>query len=237
MERIPTIALVGDHDGRIAAHVAIPLALEAARLATGTEVAWRWLGSDAVTPSALAQFDGFWLTPGSPYRSMDGALAVARFAREQGIPFFGSCGGFQHALIELARNAAGLAGADHAETNPTGDTAVISPLACGLVEVAETVRFEPGSRFQAAYGTNEAREGYHCRFGLNEIYREVLQRAGFWFTAFGEGGLVRGGELRGHPFFAGTLFQPERRALRGEPVPLAGALVSAVGQRKVRTKG
>ena len=231
MERIPTIALVGDHDERIAAHVAIPLALEAARLAAGAQIAWRWLGTAEVTPSALAQFDGFWLTPGSPYRSMAGALAVARFAREQGIPFFGSCGGFQHALIELARNLAGLAGADHAETNPTADTAVIAPLACGLVEVAETVRFEPGSRLAAAYKSIVTEEGYHCRFGLNESYREVLQRAGFWFTAFGEGGLARGGELRGHPFFVGTLFQSERRALRGEPVPLAHALVRAVANK------
>ncbi len=228
MERIPTIALVGDHDERIAAHVAIPLALEASRMAVGAQVEWSWLGSDAVTASALARFDGFWLTPGSPYRSMDGVLAVARYAREQGIPLLGSCGGFQHALLEFARNVAGLGEADHAETNARASVPVIAPLNCALVEVTDQVRFVPDSRLAAAYKTVVTEERYHCRFGLNETYRSALEEAGLWFTAFDGSGAVRGGELRGHPFFVGTLFQSERRALRGEPVPLAKAFVSAV---------
>ncbi len=231
MERIPTIALVGDHDERITAHVAIPQALEAARTAAGAAVEWCWLGSDAVTTSSLARFDGFWLTPGSPYRSMDGVLAVARYAREQGIPLLGSCGGFQHALLEFARNVVGLVEADHTETNALASVPVIAALNCALVEVTDRVRFVHGSRLLAAYGTAEAREAYHCRFGLNETYRTALEEAGFWFTAFDDGGAVRGGELRGHPFFVGTLFQSERRALRGEPVPLANAFVSAVANK------
>jgi CTP synthase (UTP-ammonia lyase) len=181
-----------------------------------------------VTTAALEKFAGFWLVPGSPYRSMAGALAVVRFARERAIPFLGTCGGFQHALLEFARQVAGLTTADHAETNATADVPLIAPLSCSLVEVTGPVRLIPGSRIQKAYGTTETDESYHCRFGLNENYRAALESAGFWFTAFDEAGAVRGGELRDHPFFVGTLFQSERRALRDEPVPLASALVAAV---------
>lgn len=232
MKAVPAIAIVGDRDDRIAAHIAIPRALEAARMATGAEVGWRWLGSEEAATASLADFAGFWLTPGSPYRSVEGALAVARFAREQGIPFLGSCGGFQHALLEFARHVAGLPGADHAETNATASVPVIAPLNCALVEVTDRVRFVSGSRLEVAYGTTEATEGYHCRYGLNENYRAALESAGFWFTAFDGAGSARGGELIGHPFFVGTLFQSERRALRGERVPMAEAFILAVTGKK-----
>lgn len=228
MKPTPTIALVGDHDERVTAHVAIPRALEFARAATGSEVRWRWLGTEQVAAASLEEFAGIWLVPASPYRSLDGALAAVRFARERGVPFLGTCGGFQHAVIEFARNVAGLPDADHAETNPDAATAVIAPLACSLVEVSGRVRFAPGSRLQSAYGGTEAVEGYHCRFGLNETHRAALEAAGFHFTAFDDEGAVRGGELPGHPFFVGTLFQPERGALRAEPVPLVNAFVNAV---------
>jgi CTP synthase (UTP-ammonia lyase) len=224
----PTIALVGDRDDAITAHVAIPRALEQAARSTGCSVAWRWLATEAVVTTGLTAFAGFWLTPGSPYRSMDGALAAVRFAREQAVPFLGTCGGFQHALIEFARDVAGLPAADHAESSPDSGTPVVAPLACSLVEVAGQVRLTLGSRLHAAYGAGEATEGYHCRFGLNPAYRVMLARHGFQFTASDESGDVRGGELSGHPFFVGTLFQPERRALRGQPVPLAGAFLRAV---------
>jgi CTP synthase (UTP-ammonia lyase) len=145
---------------------------------------------------------------------------------------FGSCGGFQHMLIELARDAAGLASADTAETNPGGTELVIAPLACSLVEQTGPLRFSPGSRLRAIYGRDTATEGYHCRYGLNAAYRARLAATGLQFTAFDENGEVRGAELPAstHPFFIGTLFQPERAALRGETPPLARALVRAAAQ-------
>lgn len=236
MNQKSIIALIGDRDERVTAHRAIPRALAAARTATGGRVEWRWLGTEAVADGSLDEFAGFWLTPGSPYLSLEGALAVVRFARERGVPFLGSCGGFQHAVLEFAQNAAGLADASHAETDPAAKTPVIAPLTCALVEVRGRVRFLQGSRLQAAYGSEETWEEYHCRYGLNENHRIALEAAGLWFTAFDDDGAVRGAELRGHPFFVGTLFQSERRVLRGEPVPLANALVAAVMAATGRTR-
>jgi CTP synthase (UTP-ammonia lyase) len=86
-----------------------------------------------------------------------------------------------------------------------------------------------GSRLREIYGAESAREGYHCNYGVSEIHRVALERAGLRFTAFDERGEIRAAELPRsvHPFFIGTLFQPERAALRGETPPLVRAFVQA----------
>src|SRR5262249_4000297 len=116
---------------------------------------------------SLIAYDALWCVPASPYASMEGALSAIRFARERGIPFLGTCGGSQHAIIEHARNVLGLAGADHAETNPSALVPLIAPLSCSLVEVQDTIYLKPGSRIAAIYGRTEIVEGYHCSYGLN----------------------------------------------------------------------
>jgi CTP synthase (UTP-ammonia lyase) len=177
----------------------------------------------------LAAFSAIWVVPASPYANMAGALAAIRFARETRRPFLGTCGGFQHAIIEVARNVAGLHSADHAETNPGGEMLVVAPLACSMVEKAGPVRFVAESRLAQIYGGESAHEGYHCSYGVNPAHRAALERAGLRFTAFDEHGEIRGAELPAstHPFFVGTLFQPERAALRGETPPVVRAFVQA----------
>lgn len=225
------IALVGDFTPTSIAHQAIPPALALAGQAENVPVTWTWVPTATIKDAArdLAQFTGVWIVPASPYASMAGALAAIRWARETRRPIFGSCGGFQHMLIELARGAAGLAAADTAETNPGGAELVITALACSLVEQTGSIRLVAGSRLRAIYGRATTTEGYHCRYGLNDAYRARVAATGLQFTAFDENGEVRGAEFPEsvHPFFIGTLFQPERAALRGETPPLARALVRA----------
>lgn len=227
----PAIALVGDFSPDSVAHRAIPLALEHAGQVEGQPVTWAWVPTATILDPArdLARFAAVWVVPASPYVNMAGALAAIRWARETRRPVFGSCGGFQHLLIELARSRAGLAVADTAETNPDGTELIITSLACSLVEQTGPLRFAPGSRLRTIYGRDTAVEGYHCRYGLNATYRAKLEATGLRFTAFDENGEVRGAELPEsvHPFFLGTLFQPERAALRGEAPPLARAFVRA----------
>lgn len=231
------IALVGDYSPSVLAHRAIPHALALARDALAAELDWTWVATRDVRDATreLAGFAAIWVVPNSPYENMAGVLAAIRFARETRRPFLGTCGGFQHALIEYAQDVAGLAAADHAETNPTGEMLVVAPLACSLVETSATVRFTPGSRLQTAYGTDAAVEGYHCRYGLNPAHRTTLERAGLHFTAVDDSGAVRAAELPGrdHPFFVGTLFQPERAALRQRTPPLVQAFAAATLQSSV----
>ncbi len=220
------IALVGDYSEQVVAHRAIPLALE--RAALGQAVSWEWVPSgSAAQPGHLDAFDALWLVPGSPYASMDGALEAVRWAREGRRPFLGTCGGFQHAAIEIARRVAGFADADHAESRPGASRLVVTRLSCSLAGVSGTVRFDPQSRLREAYGRPDAVEGYQCNYGVDGAWRSVLEAAGLSFTAWDEAGEIRGAELRGHPFFVGVLFQPERAALRGETPPLVRAFVAA----------
>ncbi len=228
-----SIALVGDYSTAVIAHRAIPRALELAGTTIKSDLTWRWLATRDVRNAArdLASFSAVWLVPASPYENMAGAIDAVRFARETKRPFLGTCGGFQHALIEFARNVAGLTTADHAETSPDGDTLVVAPLTCSLVEKTGPLRFAPGSIIRDAYDRETAHEGYHCNYSLNPAHRAALERAGLRFTAFDENDEVRAAELPAivHPFFVGTLFQPERVALRGKAPPLVTALVRAVG--------
>jgi CTP synthase (UTP-ammonia lyase) len=187
--------------------------------------------SDEVTGvERVSGFDGLWCVPGSPYNSMDGALRAIQSARASGRPFLGSCGGFQHAVIEYARNVLGWQDAEHAETSPDAQRAVIAPLQCALVEVQGRVRFVPGSRIAAAYGVAEADEGYHCSYGLNPRFQARLLDGPLRATAHDESGDVRAVELDGHPFYVATLFQSERAALRDAVPPLVVAFVRACMQ-------
>jgi CTP synthase (UTP-ammonia lyase) len=223
------IGLVGDYDATVPAHRAIPMALNLAAAALSLGVTAEWVPTDDITgESRVAAFDGLWCVPASPYRSMDGALRAIRFARENARPFLGTCGGFQHAVIEYARNVLGWADAEHAESSPEARRAVISPLACALVEVTDVIRFRDGSRIAAAYGCAEAREGYHCRYGLNPEFQDALVSGPLRASAHDAAGDVRAVELDAHPFFVATLFQPERAALAGRLPPLVRAFVHAV---------
>jgi CTP synthase (UTP-ammonia lyase) len=222
------VALVGDRSDSVVAHRAIPPALAMAADASGVEIEPLWVPTDAIRDaSTLPAVDAIWCVPGSPYRSMDGALTAIRHAREQRIPFLGTCGGFQHAMIEYARNVCGVAGADHAESSPDSALAIVTPLECALLGESARVQLAPQSQIRAAYGRDHTDEEYQCRFGLARHWRPRLEGGDLAFTAFDEAGDVRGAELRSHPFFVATLFQAERAALAGTLPPLVLAFVRA----------
>ena len=223
-----SIGLIGDYSESVLAHQAIPSALQRVAEVCDMGVEFEWVPTEeVVTLSRISRFDGLWCVPGSPYRSMEGALFAIRHAREAAVPFLGTCAGFQHAVVEYARNVLGWSDAEHAETSPDASRAVISPLACALVEATGTVRLFPGSRIAAAYGANQTTEGYRCRYGLNPKFRAELVAGPLRAVADDETGEVRAVELDGHPFFIATLFQPERAALKGQAVPLVEAFVRA----------
>ena len=221
------LALVGDYRPEVIAHQAIPRALDLARNNLGVALAWDWIGTDAITdaPRQLAGHAGVWCVPASPYKNMAGALTAIRFARETKRPFLGTCGGFQHALVEFARNVIGVNAADHAETNPAAAELVVTPLACSLVGQQGEISFTAGSQLDAIFQGQRAREGYHCNYGPNTAYRARFESAGLRFTGFDAENQIRALELPRHPFFIGTLFQPERSALENRRHPLIEALV------------
>lgn len=222
------IALVGDHDPQVTAHRAIPIAFELIGRQTGHDIRFQWLATDLITDdTVLNDFDGVWCVPGSPYRSEDGALQAIRFAREQRRPFLGTCGGFQHAVLEYARNVMGWADAVHGETAPEAERALLTPLSCALVETIDSLQLAGGSLIAKAYGRQTVFEGYHCRFGVNPAFEQDLLSQRLHTVARDSAGDLRAVELSDHPFFVATLFQPERAALEGRVPPLVSAFVDA----------
>jgi CTP synthase (UTP-ammonia lyase) len=204
---MPTIALVGDRSPSVRAHTRIPQLIEALRRRDGVVLDPYWIPSREAHEN-LEGFDGIWIVPGSPYESAEGAIAAARTARERQIPFLGTCGGFQHALLMLARDLAGIE-ATHAEYGDSEGELVIVELECSLVGHEGAIAYEPGTLMQEIMGADRSVERYHCSYGLDPRYLRRLTDAGVVFSARDDAGDVRALELPGHPFFLGTLFQPE----------------------------
>jgi CTP synthase (UTP-ammonia lyase) len=221
-----SIGLIGDYNATVLAHQAIPRALDLAGEVAGVSADYEWVPTQEIgDESRISGYDGLWCVPASPYQNMEGALRAIRFAREQGRPFLGTCGGFQHAIIEYARNVLGWADAEHAETAPNAARPVITPLTCALVEKTDTIRLHEGSILAAAYGCLETNEGYHCSYGINPSFLSAILSGPLRISAEDRNGEVRAVELEGHPFFVATLFQPERTALACRPPPLVSAFV------------
>lgn len=224
------IALVGDYRPEITAHRAIPKALELAGRDLGAPITFQWFNTaDLATRlrDDLQTAHGMWCVPASPYADMQAALGAIRWARESGTPYLGTCGGFQHALLEFAHHVLNLPHLAHAEVDPEAAHPLMAPLSCALVEKSGSIRLSPGSKIAEIYGTAEIVEEYHCSFGVAQDKERLYHGSEMQFTGRDETGEVRAFELSGHPFFMGTLFQPERAALRGETPPLARAFAEA----------
>ncbi len=222
------IALIGDYDPVSTAHRAIPLALK--RASGGGQCHWDWLHTSTLGDKLherLSAYDGVWCVPGSPYANTRGALDAIRFARRADRPFLGTCGGFQHALLEYAEAVWGVHDPAHAELDPRAANPVIAALACSLVEQSGEIRLVAGSTLAHLYGSSTVVEGYHCRYGLGAEYSERLTEGPLRIGAVDERGDVRAVELVGHPFYFATLFQPERAALAERNHPLIAAFIDA----------
>ncbi|WP_200551740.1 CTP synthase [Kosakonia sp. LAM2021] len=221
------IALVGDYSHDVVAHQAIPLAIDDAAAVLEITADYDWLPTSEINSDEdLVGYDAIWVVPGSPYKNANGAFIAIKYARENAVPFLGTCGGFQHAVIEYARNVLGWADAAHAETENIGRM-VITPLTCALVEQNGAIELRPNTLIARAYGREVIEETYRCSFGVAEEFARELESGDLRVTGWDEDGEIRAVELVTHPFFVATLFQHERAALAGRPVPLVQAMLRA----------
>lgn len=221
------IAVVGDFNEQVTAHVAINASLDALKQTPDDDLDYEWVATPDAEQVDFTAYDGIWCTPASPYESEAGALRAIHYARTTGTPFFGSCGGYQYAVLEFARNVLGLVDADNTEVNPDTPTPVISGLSCSLVEVTDSVDLESGSRAAALNGDTRIMAAYHCSYGVNRIFIPEFDGSDMYFCGFDAEQDPRVFEHRSHPFFIGTAFQPERAALDGPPHALVSAFVDA----------
>jgi len=248
-----TVGMIGKYVDLTESYKSINEALTHAGVHTGTRVRIRYIDSEKLEgapPGALPELEGLdaILVPGGfGERGVEGKVMAARQAREQGIPYLGICLGMQVAVIEFARDVAGLEGAHSTEFVPDTPHPVIalitewqdregrierrdadSDLGGTMRLGAQTALLEGGSLMAQAYGELRIQERHRHRYEFNNAYADRLQEAGLVLSGRSEdGSLVEAVELRDHPWFVGCQFHPEFTSTPRGGHPLFTGFVSA----------
>ncbi|AZZ36748.1 hypothetical protein CIK05_08070 [Bdellovibrio sp. qaytius] len=208
------IAVLGDYDETSISHQCISNALRLAgnKLLIETQMTWIETKDLVDVNHLLEKFNGIWVTPGSPYKNRNGVLEAIKFARLNNIPYIGTCGGYQHAILEFAKNELELTEADLEEENPNTSMPLISALSRRLNSERKKIHLHPESQMTKWLNAEIIEEEYQCGFGMNRKYQPLFANSNLKFVAFNEEKQAQGFELLGHPFFIATAFQPERSA-------------------------
>lgn len=221
------IALLGEFDAAFPPHPATTAACSHSAGVLRERITATWISTEHATLESLRDVSGVWIAPGSPYRNLPNTLAAIRYAREKGIPCLGTCGGFQHIILEYARNVLGFQDAQHAEYDPYASDLFVTRLDCSLAGRELMIALAPESRVARIYAAHEAREQYYCNFGINPDKTELLRSGELQITGADAEGEVRVVELPAHPFLIGTLFVPQLRSSPERPHPLVTAFLRA----------
>ena len=242
------VALVGKYVDLPDAYLSVTEALRAGGVANDSRVKIRWVTSDdCTTPEqtlrALDGVDGILVPGGFGIRGIEGKVAALQWARENEIPAFGICLGLQCMVIDVARNLAGLAGANSAEFDPSASHPVIATMADqvgvinGDADMGGTMRLgsypaklDAGSIAAKAYGKQLVADRHRHRYEVNNSYRDRLAESGLQFSGTSpDGNLVEIVELprEVHPFYLGTQAHPEFTSRPTKAHPLFGAFIAA----------
>jgi CTP synthase (UTP-ammonia lyase) len=223
------LAIIGDFNPENKTHIATSEAIEHAKRNLNITITAEWVATESIVENFISITDnyaGFLISPGSPYKSMTGVLEIIKYARLNNIPTIGTCGGFQHMVIEFARNVLNIKDAEHAETNPYASNLVINPLSCSLVGQRLNINIiGKNSRVYKIFKSDTIVANYYCNFGLNPQYQAEIDKNGFKIVGSDADNEVRILELENHPFFIGTLFVPQVNSTFENPNPLTKEFV------------
>ncbi|MDD2214143.1 MAG: CTP synthase [Oscillospiraceae bacterium] len=244
------ITLVGKYVALHDAFLSVVESLTHGGIAHNTGVEIKWIASDDLDDSNVAQLlgdvDGVLVPGGFGTRGIEGKITAVRYAREHKIPFFGICMGMQTAMIEMARHMAGLTGANSTEVDADTPYPVVdrmpdqtSVLLGGTMRLgAYDCDLEPGTKIYAAYGAPRISERHRHRYEVNNDYIAALEEVGVVFSGHNpESGLVEALELRDHPWFVGVQYHPEFQSRPNRPHPLFRDFVGASLAYQARRRG
>ncbi len=243
------IAVVGKYTELLDAYKSLSEALTHGGFANSVKVDLEWIDSQIFESEDsvhhLEDVHGILVPGGFGERGAEGKIAAATFSREHNLPYFGICFGMQMAVIEAARNLAGIAGASSTEfgdcddpvvglltewmqgnvrqtrdeADDKGGTMRLGAYKCDLVE---------GSRVQSIYGDAQISERHRHRYEVNITYREALEKAGLKFSGMSpDRTLPEIVELEGHPWYIGVQFHPELKSKPFAPHPLFASFIEA----------
>ena len=240
------IALVGKYTALHDAYLSVVEALTHGGIENDVSVEIKWVDSEGVTDGnaaeVLGDVDGIIVPGGFGDRGIEGMISSARYARENGVPYFGICLGMQMAVIEYARHVCGLEGAHSSELDPNTKYPVIDimPEQVSITSKGGTMRLgaypcvlDSAARVHEIYGSDEISERHRHRYEFNNEYRETLTKAGLRLAGLSPNGhLVEIVEVPEHPWYVGVQFHPELKSRPNHAHPLFRDFIRAAKERR-----
>ena len=235
------VAMVGKYVGLTESYKSLSEALTHGGLANDCHVEIEYIDADQLEKgeslSKLSEVDAVLVPGGFGKRGTEGKIEAVKYARENGIPFLGICLGLQMAVVEFARNVAGIKDAASAEFDPESASPVIdlmeaqrkvSSMGATMRLGAYPCKLTEGSRSSAIYGASEISERHRHRWEVNNEYREKLSAKGLELSGLSpDGNLVEIVEIPGHFWFVAVQFHPEFTSRPLEPHPLFSSYIAA----------
>lgn len=225
------IAIIGDFNPDVRSHRATNEAIAHSNKLLKCALSYEWIPTESIEKNfdaIIQDYTTFWIAPGSPYKSMKNALRIIQFARLNNVPTLGTCGGFQHMVIEFARNVLNIKDAAHAEYDPYASKLVVNPLTCSLKgQTLEISIIDQSSKIFRIFGSDKIDEKYYCNFGLNPAYQDEIDKQGFKVVGIDSHKEARILELKNHKFFIATLFVPQDNSTQERPHELVTAFLNA----------
>ena len=241
-----TIAIVGKYVKLHDAYLSVAEALRHGGYENESKVEILWVDSETVNDAnadeLLGAADGILVPGGFGNRGIEGKIAACRYAREHNVPYLGICLGMQIAVIEFARNVAGIKDADSSEFAPDANCVIdLMPDQHGNIPKGGTMRLgaytcdiKDGTLLSSAYGEKEIRERHRHRWEFNNEYRERLTDAGLVISGTSpDGRLVEAVELADNDFFVGVQFHPEFKSRPNHAHPLFREFIKASLSKRI----
>ncbi|MBR4256958.1 MAG: CTP synthase, partial [Clostridia bacterium] len=239
------IGLVGKYVGLHDAYLSVAEALRHAGYYYNTHIKIHWIDSEEITPENVGEklngLDGIIVPGGFGSRGIEGMITAVKYARENNLPFFGICLGMQIAVIEYARNVAGIKDANSGEFDEQCKNKVIDfmPGQSEDIDKGGTLRLgaypcviKAGTTMERCYGKREISERHRHRYEFNNDYRQVLQENGLTLSGMSPDGLlVETSELTDRPFYVGVQYHPEFKSRPNKPHPLFLGFIGAAFDR------
>ena len=239
--RYTDIGLVGKYVGLHDAYLSVAEALGHAGYCYNTHVRIHWIDSEELNRGNITEkfkdLDGIIVPGGFGSRGIDGMILAAEYAREKGLPYFGICLGMQIAVIEFARNVAGIKDANSGEFDEQCKNKIIDfmPGQSDDIDKGGTLRLgaypcdiRPGTAMQRCYRASSISERHRHRYEFNNDYRDILQKNGLVISGVSpDGRLVEAVELGGRDFYVGVQFHPEFKSRPNRPHPLFRGFIDA----------
>ncbi|MDI9485116.1 MAG: CTP synthase [Bacillota bacterium] len=240
LSRTVTVGIVGKYVSLPDSYLSVAESLRHAGFAKGAHVELRWIEAEDLEQGCsqeLEGLDGIVVPGGFGSRGVEGKIRAARYAREKKIPFFGISLGMQCAVIELARNVAGLPDAGSVEFGECEHPVIsfgpgqpeVTGLGGSMRLGAYPCLVQAGTHSREAYREELVHERHRHRYELNREYLDILADAGMRVAGISpDGQLIEIIELEDHPWFVGTLFQPEFKSRPTRPHPLFVHFIEAI---------